>query len=116
MSLPNSTGALDHGAGYYRMSDPKQEASIPEQREWAHRAAPQHGIALRREFEDQGIPGDEIARRKGLQALLDYCERQFKAGDPVVTVVCWDSDRFSRANSFTTAAVLDRLMAAGVRS
>jgi DNA invertase Pin-like site-specific DNA recombinase len=116
MSEHHSTNGITRAVSYYRMSDAKQEASIPEQREWAHRAAPRHGFELLREFEDQGIPGDEIARRKGLQSLLDYCAAEFAKGRPVEAVVCWDADRFSRANSFTTAAVLDRLMGCGVRS
>jgi DNA invertase Pin-like site-specific DNA recombinase len=99
---------------YYRMSDASQEASIPEQREWARRAAPKAGLELAREFEDHGIPGSEIEDRPGLMALLAHCEAERARKRPVGTVVVWDPDRLSRASSIRTAAVLDRLMTAGV--
>ena len=100
---------------YFRMSDAKQEASIPEQERWAARAAIQHGAEVIRTFRDDGIPGDEITDRGGLQDLLDFCRQRHKAGSPIEAVIVWDADRFSRANSFATAAVLDGLMNHGVR-
>jgi DNA invertase Pin-like site-specific DNA recombinase len=101
---------------YYRMSETKQEASIPEQRTWARSACRREGVELAREFSDEGIPGDEfvIAQRKGLKDLLAYCASEHKQGRPIRAVVAWDADRFSRADSFTTAAVLDQLMTNGV--
>jgi len=41
---------------YYRMSTDRQEASIPEQRAWAERAAPQNRLTLVRACDDPGIP------------------------------------------------------------
>jgi DNA invertase Pin-like site-specific DNA recombinase len=94
---------------YYRMSTAKQEASIPEQRDWAHRAAKTHGVELLAEFQDDGIAGSEIERRPGLAQMLAWC-----ANHDASAVVCWDADRLSRANSIKTALVLDTLMRSGV--
>jgi site-specific DNA recombinase len=99
---------------YYRMSQETQEASIPQQKTWAERAAAQHNAEIVRAFQDDAVAGDEIGRRAGLQGLLSFCEREAKSGRPLAAVLVWDQDRFSRANSFTTAAILDRLMTCGV--
>src|SRR5262249_21231756 len=106
--MSNPTRAV----AYYRMSTGKQEASIPEQREWAGQACPKQGVEVLTEFTDDGISGSEIDRRPGLMALLRYVEER---GD-VEALVVWDLDRFSRASSIETAAVLHRLMGAGVTS
>jgi DNA invertase Pin-like site-specific DNA recombinase len=99
---------------YYRMSTDRQEDSIPQQQEWAARACRREGAEVVREFSDPGIAGDEIALRPGLQAMIEFCEQRWKAGDPVDAVATWDADRFSRADSIRTAALLCRLMDAGV--
>jgi site-specific DNA recombinase len=99
---------------YFRMSTDKQEDSIPQQRGWASRACGQHGVELLAEFQDDGIAGSEIERRPGLMDMLRFCEQRYAAGSPVEAVVVWDPDRLSRANSIRTAAVIDRLMEAGV--
>jgi site-specific DNA recombinase len=93
---------------YYRMSTDQQEASIPQQREWAVRAAKREGLELAAEFEDEGVPGGEIARRPGLAQLLAWC-----AGHGAGAVVVWDADRLSRADSIQTAAVLNTLIQSG---
>jgi DNA invertase Pin-like site-specific DNA recombinase len=110
MSEKHSTNVTPvRAVAYYRMSTAKQEASIPEQREWACRAARTHGVELLAEFQDDGIAGDDIRRRTGLAPLLAWC-----AGHDAEAVVVWDADRLSRADSIRTAAVLDTLMQAGV--
>jgi DNA invertase Pin-like site-specific DNA recombinase len=97
------------GVGYYRMSTAKQEASIPEQKEWAHRAARTHAVELLAEFQDDGICGDDIQHRTGLAQLLAWC-----AAHEADAVVVWDADRLSRADRIKTAAVLNTLMQTGV--
>jgi site-specific DNA recombinase len=99
---------------YYRMSTVGQETSIPEQREWVQRTCPREGVEVVREFEDPGVPGSEIERRAGLQEMMSFCERQATGGQPVEAVVCWDADRFSRADSIRTAVCIARLIDAGV--
>ena len=102
------------GVAYYRMSTDQQEASIPEQLQWAQRAAPKAGVELVREFEDPGIPGSEIEGRSDLMKLVAFVEAEHRRKRPLQVVVVWDGDRLSRASSIRTAAVLDRLMEAGV--
>ena len=80
MSERNST---IRAVGYYRMSTTKQEASIPEQKEWGASACAKHGIRLVAEFDDPGIPGSEIDSRPGLMKTLEYCERQTETGAAV---------------------------------
>jgi DNA invertase Pin-like site-specific DNA recombinase len=99
---------------YFRMSDPKQEASIPEQKAWLASILGRESLDVVAEFMDAGIPGDEIQSRPGLQDLLAYCEREHREGRPVQALVCWEFGRFSRANSYRTAAIICRLMDAGV--
>jgi site-specific DNA recombinase len=99
---------------YFRMSTDAQEGSIPAQRAWAKQAAARVGLRLLREFEDPGISGGLIDQRPGLQALLDYADRQFAGGTPLDAILVWDPDRLSRADSLKTAAVLSRLKDAGV--
>jgi DNA invertase Pin-like site-specific DNA recombinase len=98
---------------YGRMSDDKQETSIPEQQEWLAGVKVRENLDVVAEFYDPGIPGDEIRHRPGLQDLLAYCEREHQAGRPVEAMACWEFGRFSRANSYRTAAVICRLMDAG---
>jgi DNA invertase Pin-like site-specific DNA recombinase len=96
------------------MSTSGQEASIPQQRDWAHSAVPKAGFELAGEFADEGIPGSEVERREQLQALLEFFEKRHEQKRPVRRLFVWDTDRFSRASSIRTAALLDRLMEAGL--
>jgi DNA invertase Pin-like site-specific DNA recombinase len=111
MSAGNSTL---RGVAYYRMSTGKQEASIPEQREWAEPTCRREGVQIVKEFSDEAISGSELDRRPGFQTLLSYCEEQAEAGTPLQVVVNWDGDRFSRGDSIRTAACVARLLDAGV--
>jgi DNA invertase Pin-like site-specific DNA recombinase len=97
---------------YARLSSGKQEASIPEQKEWARRAAKRHDVEILRSFEDPGIPGSEIEHRPGLMEMVKFCEKP--PGRAPQAIMVWDPDRLSRANSIRAAALLDRLMGAGV--
>jgi DNA invertase Pin-like site-specific DNA recombinase len=95
------------------MSTDAQEASVPEQKEWAARAAAANALAVAAEFQDDGISGSEVERRPGLMALLAWCESP-PDGRPVDVILCWNADRLSRADSIRTGAVLARLLDAGV--
>ncbi len=108
-----STGVV-RAVAYYRMSSDSQEASIPAQRDWAVQAAAREGVRLVSEFEDPGIAGGEMELRPGLQAMLDYCEAEFRRGEPIEAALVWDPDRLSRASSIKTSVVLSRLQDAGV--
>jgi site-specific DNA recombinase len=91
------------------MSTDRQEESIAQQRDWAERACQREGVELVDAFDDPGIAGDEIKLWPGLQKLLERCEE-----GGVDCVVCWNADRFSRADSIRTAALICRLLDAGV--
>src|SRR5262249_29878368 len=55
-----------------------------------------------------------IEQRQGLMDLIADCEAEHGKKRKIEALVVWDLDRFSRASSIRTAAVLDRLMNAGV--
>lgn len=111
----SSSHSIHEGAvNYYRASTDHQEASIPEQRLWAREAVSKAGFELVSEFADEGIPGSEVERREQLQALIEFFEKRHKQKRPVRHLFVWDTDRFSRASSIRTAALLDRLMSAGL--
>ena len=92
-----------YSTAYFRASTNKQEASIPSQRKWARRVAHKERITLLAEFEDEGVVGDEITHRAGLQTMLAYCEDRFRADDPLDVLLLWDTDRLARASSIRTA-------------
>src|SRR5947209_4391932 len=77
---------------YYRMSDDKQEASIPAQRAEVQAYAAKHGYRIIREYVDKGISGDATEQRLEFQQMLrDATDKgDFQA------VLCWDQDRFGR--------------------
>jgi site-specific DNA recombinase len=109
----NSVPPSLRGVIYCRTSTTAQEASIGEQTEWATTAAGKEKVRVVRTFQDEGIPGDELARRPGLIALLEFVEGEQQAGRPVDCIVCWDLDRLSRSDSFKMAVLLERLIEAG---
>jgi DNA invertase Pin-like site-specific DNA recombinase len=96
------------------MSTTAQEASVPQQREWARPAARKEGYELAAEFADEGIPGSEVERRADLQALIEFFEKRHRQKRPVRGLFVWDMDRLSRASSIRTAAIIDRLTQAGL--
>jgi DNA invertase Pin-like site-specific DNA recombinase len=116
MSEKHSTnGAAPQAAvAYYRMSTTAQEASVPQQREWARPAVKKAGYELVKEFADEGIPGSEVERRADLQALIEFFESRHRQKRPVRALFVWDMDRLSRASSIRTAAILDQLTQAGL--
>jgi DNA invertase Pin-like site-specific DNA recombinase len=99
---------------YYRTSDEKQETSIPEQQDWLASVRVRENLTVEAEFSDPDVPGDEIKNRPGLQALLAFCERRRREGRPIRALACWGFERFSRANSYRTGALICDLMDAGV--
>lgn len=101
---------------YYRKSnDDRGELgeSIDQQREWAQEKAKKLGLVIVREFADQSVSGLETAKRSGFLEMIEFCEQQENAGNPIEYVVCWHANRFSRANSLETSFYLHRLCKAG---
>jgi DNA invertase Pin-like site-specific DNA recombinase len=99
--------------GYGRSSSDKQEASCPQQREWGLRKAAALGAELVGWHEDDGIPGDRLDR-PGLEAVFADLEQHMKARRPVAVLLAFDQDRLSRATSWATGAIMERLMRFGV--
>jgi site-specific DNA recombinase len=98
---------------YARSSDDKQEASCPQQRAWAGRKAEALGLELAAYREDEGVPGDRLDR-PGLEQLFDDLDRHLKARRPIPVLLVFDQDRLSRATSWATGAIMERLMRLGV--
>jgi DNA invertase Pin-like site-specific DNA recombinase len=105
--------ATIRAGGYYRSSDDKQETSCDQQREWAQRKAAALHLDLVAQEEDDGIPGDRLDR-PGLERLFAKLERHQKARQPVAVLLAFDQDRLSRATSWATGAIMDKLVRLGV--
>ncbi|MBL8830289.1 MAG: recombinase family protein, partial [Planctomycetaceae bacterium] len=102
-----SARALLRAAAYLRRSTEKQEKSLADQRAEIERYAADNGYTIVRFYQDDGISGD--ADRPGFNRMLaDATRRDFQF------ILCWDQDRFSRANSFKTGSFVQALIENGV--
>jgi DNA invertase Pin-like site-specific DNA recombinase len=101
MSEHNSTPI--RAVAYYRKSDDDDGSSVEDQRTWAVQACRTENIDLAASFVDQAIAGHATPRRDGFKEMLTFCQKQYQQGDPIDAVVCWNENRFSRADSQETA-------------
>src|SRR5262245_6274052 len=97
MSNPKST--LTDAGAYLRKSTLRQEDPIEAQRKQIAEYAAREGFRIVCEFVDEGIAGDEIDERPGLQALLDAMRR-----GPTRVVLMDTFSRLSRADPIETIA------------
>jgi site-specific DNA recombinase len=111
MSSTNSNRS--RRVGYARVSEDDQ-TSIPEQIEWIKAICERDRAELVRVFVDHGIPGSEIDGRPELQALIDFVAAEFKGDRTIDSLVVWDLDRFSRADSLDTNRCLADIRQDGV--
>jgi DNA invertase Pin-like site-specific DNA recombinase len=96
-------------AVYYRMSDDRQENSIDRQKSQVIPYAEKHGYQIIREYVDEGIPGDEIAKRRQFQRMLrDAHAGQFQG------ILCDDKDRFGRFDVIDLGEIVAPLRRKGV--
>jgi hypothetical protein len=102
MSENHSTEPL-RGVFYGRKSNDDGTDSIDQQEEWARTASAKENIELLGFFTDQGISGQDTARRKDFHAMLKFCQEQHRRGMPVDCIVLWHPNRFSRADSHETS-------------
>ena len=72
--LPRA-GQAEKAVLYLRMSDERQEHSIPAQRQELLRYAEKHGYQVLREYLDQGISGDDTGSRVGFGNGLESYRR-----------------------------------------
>jgi site-specific DNA recombinase len=100
---------------YYRKSNDDDGGSVEQQREWARVACEKEGLELVREFVDQAKRGWDTAARTDFHAMLAFCQEQARRRTPIDVVVCWHTNRFSRADSLETAKFLYEFRAAGAR-
>jgi site-specific DNA recombinase len=88
---PSNAERVEKAVLYLRMSDERQEHSIPAQREELCRYAEKHGYQVLREYLDEAISGDDTGRRVGFLRMREDAQ----SGEFSV-VLCWDQDRFGR--------------------
>jgi DNA invertase Pin-like site-specific DNA recombinase len=112
--MPAGHSRLIRAVAYYRKSNEDDGNSIEQQREWAHDVCPKEDIVLVREFSDQAKRGWETAKRTEFHEMLDFCRQQARQGTPVDTILCWNANRFSRADSQETSWFIWEFRQAGV--
>jgi site-specific DNA recombinase len=100
---------------YYRKSNDDDGGSVDQQREWARVACEKEGVELVREFVDQAKAGWDTTRRTGFHEMLAFCQEQAQRKTPVDAIVCWHTNRFSRADSLETARFLCEFRDTGAR-
>jgi DNA invertase Pin-like site-specific DNA recombinase len=96
------------------MSSEQQDKSIPQQRAEMLPRAKLENAHIVTEFKDEGISGGGMGKRDAFLKMLAYCQEQQKAGEPVEAIVCYDTKRFSRADSNETAHYIWEFRRAGV--
>jgi site-specific DNA recombinase len=101
---------MTNAVAYYRMSTDRQEDSIGRQQSQVEPYAARCGYTIIREYKDEGIAGDEPAKRKGFVRMLEAAQR--KEFD---VILCDDKDRFGRFDSVDYGEVVAPLRRAGVR-
>src|SRR5262245_39942360 len=95
---------------YYRKSNDDDGSSVEQQREWAHKAVARaceavdrQPIELVREFTDQAKTGWNTAKRTDFHEMLKFCQDEKRRGHPIDAILCWNANRFSRADSQETS-------------
>jgi DNA invertase Pin-like site-specific DNA recombinase len=106
--------ALARGVIYGRMSKDDQATSIEQQLAWAQTACQRERVNALRTFTDAGISGHATGKRNGFHEMLLYCQDEARQGRPVDAIVCWHSNRFSRADSQETGWYLWEFRKTGV--
>ncbi len=96
---------------YYRMSDDCQETSIPDQRAEVVGYAARTSYTIVRDYQDEGISGDDTEHRYEFQRMIQECARL----KDVETILCWDQDRFGRFDPLDAGFWVKPLRDAGIR-
>jgi DNA invertase Pin-like site-specific DNA recombinase len=113
MSESNSTPP-DDAVAYWRMSSSPQEKSIPQQRAEMLPCCKLKNVEIVREFKDEAKSGGGMKKRDAFLDMLRFCQERAKAGQPIAAIVCYDTSRFSRADSNETSAYIWEFRKAGV--
>jgi DNA invertase Pin-like site-specific DNA recombinase len=96
-------------AAYLRMSDDRQENSIERQKSQIIPHADSHGYEIVAWYMDEGIPGDEILKRREFQRMLRDAQAGRFGG-----ILCDDKDRFGRFDSIDLGEVVAPLRRKGI--
>jgi DNA invertase Pin-like site-specific DNA recombinase len=96
---------------YYRMSDDKQENSIDRQKSQVIPYATRKDYEIVRDYIDEGIAGDEEAKRKAFMRMLADAQQL----QDFEVILCDDKDRFGRFDSITQGFYVKPLRDARVR-
>lgn len=108
--MSDSHSTRQRAAVYYRMSTDKQEDSVGRQKSQVEPYALRHGYRVVAAYEDLGVAGDEVARRKDFCRMLDDARRgQFDL------ILCDDKDRFGRFDLIDQGELIAPLRRADVR-
>jgi DNA invertase Pin-like site-specific DNA recombinase len=113
MTMPDSNSTPARAVAYARSSTDKQEASCPDQLDWAAKKAAALGLDIVSTFADPGVPGDRLDR-PGLEALFADLDRRQRARRPVPVLLLFDQDRLSRGTSWAAGALWEKLTRLGV--
>ncbi|MDA9856579.1 recombinase family protein [Rubripirellula sp.] len=95
---------------YVRMSDDDQKTSIPQQKKQIQAYAKRHGFKIIRWYEDKGKSGsrDQHKREAFHQMVGDAADGDF------TVILCLDTSRFGRLNTYDGAEAKKKLIKAGV--
>jgi hypothetical protein len=96
------------------MSSSPQEKSIPQQQGVMLPRCRLEGVAIVADFKDEAKSGGGMRKRDAFLDMLRFCQERQKQGKPVGAVVCYDTSRFSRADSNETSAYIWQFRQAGV--
>jgi DNA invertase Pin-like site-specific DNA recombinase len=113
MSTEKDTKKL-RGVFYARKSNDDGTDSVEQQDEWARSAAAKENIELLASCTDQGVRGQDTAKRKDFAAMLRFCQEQYRKELPIDVIVLWHSNRFSRADSVETGWFIQEFRKVGV--
>jgi site-specific DNA recombinase len=105
--LPSAVLIL--AVAYYRMSSDKQDKSIDEQKTEVRKWAAANGYKIISEYEELGISGDDTAKRKAFQRMMQDAE----SGD-FQAILSWDQDRFGRFDTVESGFWIHPLRQAGI--
>ena len=100
---------------YWRMSTDRQEDSIPRQRETMLPRCQQEGIEIVKEFADEAKSGTSTNGRDEFLAMLEFCKRRQKDGQPIAAIICLETSRFSRGTMTETFHYVHEFQKTGVR-
>jgi hypothetical protein len=96
------------------MSSDPQEKSIPQQRAVMLPRAQLLGANVVREFKDEGVSGGGMKKRDKFLDMLRYCQERATQGKPIRIIVCYNTSRFSRADSNETGHAIWEFRQTGV--